>query len=291
MKNKITLSYILTTFNKLNFLKVTLPLLIAVCKEDEEIVVVDGGSTDGTSNYLNDLFEQNKIHKFLSEKDFGEAHGTNKALLMAEGELIKLITDDDIYHFPAIMACREFMLNNAQIDILGFDGFEYNANQKHQAYIKSDCIEGFKIWKREHTPFHFCGLSYLFRKSSLAYLGLFNPDFKIIDLEYSVRVSTLRANIAFYTGPGYVNIVTPQSNSYKFYKLFDYEKRRLIKMYPNAKAVLQTRSLKLKAKEFISKNILKRRISSPKDFNYTKIAGDGARLLSDIHINTFFEII
>ena len=291
MEKKITLSYILTTFNKLDFLKVTLPLLITACQKDEEIVVVDGGSTDGTKNYLHNLFEQHKIHKFLSEKDSGEAHGTNKALLLAEGELVKLITDDDIYHFPAIATCKEFMLNNRQVDILGFDGFEYNANQKHQAYIKSDCIEGFKVWKREQTPFHFCGLSYLFRKSSLAFMGLFNPNFKIIDIEYSVRVSSLKANIAFYTGPAYVNIVTPQSNSQKFYKIFDSEKRRLLKMYPNAKVALQTKSLKLKAKEYISKNILKRRISPPKDFDYTKIATDGAKLLSDIHKNTFFEII
>ena len=291
MEKKIILSYIITTFNKLDFLKVTLPYLIEACKEDEEIVIVDGGSTDGTKNYLHGLFEQHKIHKFLSEKDFGEAHGTNNALLLAEGELVKLITDDDIYHFPAIATCREFMLNHKRIDILGFDGFEYNANQKHLAYIKGDCLESFKIWKREHTPFHFCGLSYLFRKSSLAYMGLFNTSFKIIDLEYSVRVSSIKANIAFYTGPAYVNIVTPQSNSHKFYKIFDSEKRKLIKMYPTAKAALQTRSLKLKAKEFISKNILKRKITPLKDFDYTKIATDGAKLLSDIHKNSFFEII
>ena len=41
-----TLSYVLTTFNKLDYLKITLPLLIEARKPDEEIVVVDGGSTD-----------------------------------------------------------------------------------------------------------------------------------------------------------------------------------------------------------------------------------------------------
>ena len=36
-------------------LKVTLPYLIAACKFDEEIVIVDGGSTDGPAEYLKGL--------------------------------------------------------------------------------------------------------------------------------------------------------------------------------------------------------------------------------------------
>ena len=43
----ISLSYILTTFNKLAYLKISLPYLIASRQQDEEIVIVDGGSKDG----------------------------------------------------------------------------------------------------------------------------------------------------------------------------------------------------------------------------------------------------
>jgi glycosyltransferase involved in cell wall biosynthesis len=93
----IRLSYVLTTFNKLSYLKEILEDLINNCKEDEEIVISDGASSDGTITFLESLLRDGKIHQFVSEKDFGEAHGFNKAILLANGELIKLISDDDIF--------------------------------------------------------------------------------------------------------------------------------------------------------------------------------------------------
>ena len=100
--NEKNLSYVLTTYNKLSYLKVTVPQLLAACDEDDEIVVYDGGSTDGTREYFQKLFEEGKIHQFKSEKDFGEANGYNKAMLAAKGKIIKIISDDDAYYFPGI---------------------------------------------------------------------------------------------------------------------------------------------------------------------------------------------
>ena len=117
------LSYILTTYNKLDYLKITLPYLLAACYPDEEIVIVDGGSSDGTVEYLQALLDQKKIHYFISEKDFGEAHGTNKAFLAAKGQLLKIITDDDVFDFEALQRCKKFMLEHPSVDILGFDGY------------------------------------------------------------------------------------------------------------------------------------------------------------------------
>src|ERR1700739_554911 len=131
MGKNITLSYVLTTFNKLSYLKVTLPLLIEARKEDEEIVVVDGGSADGTKEFLSELHNQGKIQTFISEKDFGESHGFNKAFLNSKGDLIKIITDDDVYSFKIIQQCKSFMLQNTSVDILGFDGYSFDlSNEK-----------------------------------------------------------------------------------------------------------------------------------------------------------------
>jgi hypothetical protein len=40
----------------------------------------------------------------------------------------------------------------------------------------------------------------LVRKRSLSYIGLYNTDFIMMDWEYSLRISYLKANIAYYTG-------------------------------------------------------------------------------------------
>src|SRR3990167_8862320 len=120
--NPIQLSYITATKNKLPYLKLGLEKVIAQKKPDEEILIADGGSTDGTREYLAELKVQGKIDYFVSEQDFGESHALNKLFLVAKGTLIKIINDDDAYYFPAIEACKEFMLAHSQIDILGMEG-------------------------------------------------------------------------------------------------------------------------------------------------------------------------
>ena len=108
----IKLSYVLTTFNKLGYLETVIKELIRNCMTGEEIIVIDGGSTDCTKEFLNMLYEEGKIHQYISEKDYGEAHGFNKGILMARGELIKVITDDDVFDFDVMQECKMYMQNN-----------------------------------------------------------------------------------------------------------------------------------------------------------------------------------
>ncbi|MBL7901825.1 MAG: glycosyltransferase family 2 protein [Bacteroidia bacterium] len=229
-----TLSYVLTTFNKLDYLKITLPLLIEARKPDEEIVVVDGGSTDGTKVYLENLLKENKIQVVLSEKDKGEAHGINKALFLAKGDWIKIVTDDDLYDFEAIQVCKTYMQNHPDTDVLGFDGYSSKVMEKTR-FEKTNFIEGFHQRKKDGSAFLFCGLSLLIRRSSLSYLGLFNANYKIIDMEYSLRITSMKSKVAFYTGHAFINIVNPASNSVKFYDVIRKEYHRLRRTYPEAR--------------------------------------------------------
>jgi glycosyltransferase involved in cell wall biosynthesis len=226
----INLSYILTTFNKLDYLKVTLPYLIEACQEDEEIVVVDGGSTDGTVDFLEQLKSENKIHQLISEKDYGEAHGTNKAMLLATGELIKIITDDDAFHFQNINRCKEFMLSNNTIDVLGSNGYYFNPSISTQPeWVQMDSF--FLTWKANRKPFLFSGLSLMVRRSSLSLLGLLDTNFMIVDFEYTLRITSGKAHVAWFAGATFLNIINPQSNSNKYLKRLKAEKKKLLKFY------------------------------------------------------------
>ena len=61
-----TLSYVTATKNKLPYIKIGLGKLIAAKKSDEEILVADGASTDGTAEYLAELKAAGKIDYFVS---------------------------------------------------------------------------------------------------------------------------------------------------------------------------------------------------------------------------------
>ena len=55
------ISYVLTTYNKLPYLKQVLGRLVETRRDDEEIVVCDGGSKDGTPAYLQELYDAGLI--------------------------------------------------------------------------------------------------------------------------------------------------------------------------------------------------------------------------------------
>jgi len=206
---RINLSYVIATRNRLPFLQITLGKLTAELQQDEEIVVVDGNSTDGSKEYLQQLFEQGKIHQFISEPDRNQAHGWNKALLMAKGAVIKKIIDDDVYSFSAIRKCKDFMLKNPEVDVCISNGLtsDLESSQRIDTASRLKYYEG---WKNGETScFTFNDVYMLVRKSSLSFLGLFDTQFAMMDWEYSLRCSYLRANIAYYTGYNALSVGTP----------------------------------------------------------------------------------
>jgi glycosyltransferase involved in cell wall biosynthesis len=289
---EISLSYIMTTYNKLTYLKVTLPYLIEACKKDEEIVVVDGGSSDGTVEYLKELFDQKKIHQFISEKDFGEAHGTNKAILMAKGELLKIITDDDIFDFKVIDFCKNHLLINKEIDICGSDGIGCSAMNKSNDFIPTVYRDGFLEWKISKKPFLFCGLSYLIRRSSISKLGLLSTQFKIIDIEYSVRVSSLNANIVFCTAYSFANIVGPDSNSNKFFDSIKQEKKILKYLYKNISNLNYSIELKHTIKTNVENLLGSKKLTKPvNNFSYIELVKESAMALTKVNDKIEFSFL
>ncbi|MES2278847.1 MAG: glycosyltransferase [Bacteroidota bacterium] len=204
-----TLSYIIATRNRLPFLRIALEKLINALLPDEEIVVVDGNSTDGAQEYLQQLFQQGKIHQFVSEPDHNQAHGWNKALLLAKGTIIKKIIDDDVYNYPAIRACRDYMLNNPQTDIC-ISNCLSTILLSPKNISEANRLDNYKKWKTgQVTCFTFSDISMLVRKSSLSFLGLYDTQFAMIDWEYALRCSYLKANIVYYTGYNSLGVTTP----------------------------------------------------------------------------------
>jgi glycosyltransferase involved in cell wall biosynthesis len=206
------LSYILSTRNKYNFIKVTLNYLIKNVSDDEEIVVVDGGSTDGTKEYLEGLLKQNKINVLLSESDYGEAHGLNKGILLSKGRLIKFITDDDCYNFEAIALSKKYMLSNQHVDLL--IGSTLNVMMENFSTIsfQESSKNSFIKWLENKRCFSFTGLSMMLRRESLPLLGLLNSGTKFPDTEFSLRVTSLPINLAWCNAPVVIRVDNYRSN-------------------------------------------------------------------------------
>jgi len=132
---------------------------------------------------------------------------------MAKGTIIKKIIDDDAFCYKAIRECKNYMLQNPAVDVmisndLGSSLYDYKNIQKSSRLLQ------FEEWKQGLTPsFTFGDVHMLIRRSALAYTGLYNTAFVMMDWEYSLRISYLKSNIAYYTGYNALSVNHPDTVS------------------------------------------------------------------------------
>jgi glycosyltransferase involved in cell wall biosynthesis len=86
-------SVIIPTYNRMKYLKCALENLFQQDFPDYEIIVVDDGSSDGTSGYLEQL-KKTKNLSVIHQTNRGPAAARNAGIHAAKGEIIAL-TDDD----------------------------------------------------------------------------------------------------------------------------------------------------------------------------------------------------
>jgi glycosyltransferase involved in cell wall biosynthesis len=107
------LSIITVTFNAVEELPQTLISLEPITHQDIEIVVVDGGSKDGTVEWIQAHPE--KVHAWISEKDKGIYDAMNKGLKLAKGEFVWFLNAGD-YLFNA-ESLKELFQQDASFDL------------------------------------------------------------------------------------------------------------------------------------------------------------------------------
>lgn len=230
------LSYIIATKNKKAFLEMSINELLKNKKADEEIIVVDGGSNDGTVELLESLLKSKKIDMYISGPDFGEAHALNKGILKSRGKLIKFITDDDVFDFNSIKRCKEFMLRNDDVDVLGSSGAGTDWSSVNPFIdVGEDDVKKYNNWRFSRVPFDFCGLGIMMRRDALPLLGLFNTSVIRVDSDFSYRITTGKANFCWYTGYTYIRISNSKSNSVVYVSQVNDEGNRLFNFYVGEK--------------------------------------------------------
>lgn len=198
--NNIKISWVIATRNRLPFVKILLDRLIPNLQADEEIVIADGNSTDGTVAYLEGLLAEGKIHGFISEKDRNQSHAWNKVFLMAKGQFIKKLIDDDVVDFDTVRNCVKEMEKLSDADICISNDMSMRLDNS-QWIEKHSRLEAFLTWKSGKVPsFTFGDVHLILRRSALPLIGLYNPTYHMMDYEYSLRISYLQVGILYYTG-------------------------------------------------------------------------------------------
>ncbi|RLJ20341.1 hypothetical protein DJ031_05925 [bacterium endosymbiont of Escarpia laminata] len=93
-----TVSVVMPSLNQATFIERSIRSVLTQSGALLELIVMDGGSTDGTQAILSRLAQESDGRlRWQSEADCGPAHAVNKAMAMAQGDVIGWLNADDIY--------------------------------------------------------------------------------------------------------------------------------------------------------------------------------------------------
>jgi len=94
-RTELSISIVTVVFNNLKGLKKTAASVLAQDCARIEWVIVDGGSTDGTAEFVAQLGA--RVAKFVSEKDRGIYDAMNKGLTLASGDYVIFMNGGDVF--------------------------------------------------------------------------------------------------------------------------------------------------------------------------------------------------
>lgn len=177
------MTIITATYNALPTLKEAYASLLSQTHTDWEWVVQDGGSKDGTQQWLESLGDVRV--NWVSESDSGIYDALNKAILRANGEWIGLLHSDDQYPNAEVLK----LVWEASI---GKDAI-YGDLQYVQAADVSKVLRYWKSGAFAHTLLHKGWMpphpTLFLRKAIYERIGEFDTQFKIAaDYDFILRV-------------------------------------------------------------------------------------------------------
>lgn len=106
-------SIITPAYNSEKFIAETILSVLAQSYQDWEMIIVDDGSTDRTSEIVSSFQEKDsRIKYFYNATNKGSAFSRNIALQKAQGEWIAFLDSDDLWHPEKLEKQIEFMTKN-----------------------------------------------------------------------------------------------------------------------------------------------------------------------------------
>ena len=138
------ISIITPSFNSESTLLDTINSFNCQDYKTKEHLIIDGGSSDGTSKIINDNIKN--ISYFISEPDAGLYDAMNKGIKKATGEIIGILNSDDFFYKSYVLSdIAKIFQENPKIDLV-FGGIEMVNPSNIDIPIRSYRLKYFKPW-------------------------------------------------------------------------------------------------------------------------------------------------
>ncbi|MCK4859754.1 MAG: glycosyltransferase [Candidatus Omnitrophica bacterium] len=135
-RNLPKISIVIPSFNKKDYIGETLQSIVDQKYPNLEVLIQDGGSTDGTLDIIKEYTKKHpKIFYWESKKDKGQVDAINKGLKKVSGDIATYINADDVYEKEALLKVGEYFANNPKTLWLAGKGRVINSEGKEISKI------------------------------------------------------------------------------------------------------------------------------------------------------------
>ncbi len=178
------ISVITAVYNNRESIRDALESVLSQVHVDVELVVIDGGSTDGTLEIIREYSSQ--IDVFVSEPDDGIYDALNKGIARANGEVVGFLHSDDLFADVYVLSRMKNALSNPLVDAVYGD----------LVYVDKCAREIIRVWKAGNFTRTRIGWGWMpphptlyVRRSVYERLGGFDMEYRIAgDYENILRL-------------------------------------------------------------------------------------------------------
>lgn len=151
-----------------------------------EYWVIDGGSTDNTSNVLKKYGDR---ISWVSQKDDGQSDAVNKGIEKSTGEIIGWLNSDDTYNKRTLWLVNRYFQNHPEVEFLYGDGDYIDSSDRVIKPYPIKWIKDGRELKKALVEGNFlCQPSVFFRRSVVDKIGFLNTRLHYcMDYDYWLR--------------------------------------------------------------------------------------------------------
>lgn len=186
-------SVIIPSYNGAKYLSRSVESVLRQSYNNLELIIVDDGSTDNTSDIVR-KFDDERLIYIRHDKNRGLSQARNTGITRAKGDYIAYLDVDDEWHEDKLEKNVEFSKHLGEKFFL-FSNAEY---YHFDGSMKYDWSPSIKSGEYDYKGYSVTAPSnWFFNKETLDYVGLFDVDFpNFADIDFIVRAC--RAGVKAY---------------------------------------------------------------------------------------------
>ncbi|PQO22147.1 hypothetical protein C2I36_14515 [Rhodobacteraceae bacterium WD3A24] len=188
-ENLMRISVISPSFNQAKFIGRTISSVAKQNYAAKQHIIVDGGSTDGSVQLIEDAKSSHTHIETIIEPDRGQSDAINKGFRRADGEILAWLNTDDFYYDSAVLQkIADAFRANPGIDIIYGRGQRLDTDGKviREAWINRKIFTEWDFWK----SLGILQPSLFFRRTVFDRIGGLEEHYNLqMDYDYWIRMA------------------------------------------------------------------------------------------------------